>query len=601
MFETLRLFMRRVQHILPLTLLAILAGACTLAAPITPTPVPTATIAFTPIPTVTLTPTPAVPVTPTVPPVATQAPTALASAGVAAASVPEALGRVGNQLYLWEAPNNLSAVLGTVTEDDVYELVGRTGDSAWAQVRLADEREGWFVAAALDEADLTALPVAARSVIEARVVLVPSDSPTRTFFTDAGEADELERLQPVRIDARTIDNAWLYVGAAGGKTGWMSAEDVDVSFDLTIVEVREFSEPTIYRGTVQTAAGGLRLRRMPNTESTILFNLQADADLEVQGRTQDSAWVLVKLPEGFIGWTSAAYIDYEEPLNAVPVITNPEPAPYVEPDIPDDAPNVSIVRAPSVNLAANSAPSAGGNIVSAAAPSVGAGNRSNVFTTVGDSITDTPYFLRQIVNGYNLRDYGYLLPTLQYYNVDVGDGNAFSRRAASTKAGWSTLSLFEPLGDGRCQPGEDALRCEYRLTRPAVALVMVGTNDAPGHSPQMYREQMQRILDISLDSGVVPILSTLPPRRGFDGRINEYNGVLRQLSVQYNVPLVDLHGALVKLPNQGLSADGVHLSLPPGGTVATMDFTSENLRYGTTMRNLTALQVLHDVRQQLGL
>jgi hypothetical protein len=49
---------------------------------------------------------------------------------------------------------------------------------------------------------------------------------------------------------------------------------------------------------------------------------------------------------------------------------------------------------------------------------------------------------------------------------------------------------------------------------------------------------------------------------------------------------------LVKLPNQGLGPDRIHLSVPPGAPAATVDFTSGNLAYGTTMRNLTALQIL---------
>ncbi len=579
------------------------AAACTLAAPAPPTPQPSPTTVFTPVPTVTLTPTPVVSPTPapptSLPPTAT--PQAAAN-GAAASGALAGFGAVGNQLYLWEAPDNLSAVLRMVTADDGnYTPVGRTENRQWVQVELDDGEQGWFVAAALDEIDdLSALPVTGEASVTERVVLVPADSPERTLYTDEGDTDTLARLQPVTVDARTIDDQWLHVVAPSGERGWLSADGVEIPFDLAAVEVREFTEPVTYQAAVQPDAGGLRLRQLPSTDGNILFNLQAEAPLEVQGRTQDSAWVLVELREGYTGWTSAAYLDYEDPLNAVPVITNPEPAPYVEPDIPEGAPNVSIVRAPSVNLAANPAPNAA-PANPGAAPSVGGANRRNVFTTVGDSITDTPYFLRHIVNGYNLRDYGYLLPTIQYFNINTGDGNAFARRAASTKAGWSTLSLFEPLSDGRCQPNENALACEYRLTRPGVALIMMGTNDAPGHSGSQYRAQMEEILDITLNNGVVPILSTLPPRGDqFNSRINEYNTIIKQLSAQYNTPLIDLHSALIELPNSGLAPDGVHLSLPPGGTAATMDFTAENLRYGTTMRNLTALQTLHQVRQQLG-
>ena len=44
------------------------------------------------------------------------------------------------------------------------------------------------------------------------------------------------------------------------------------------------------------------------------------------------------------------------------------------------------------------------------------------------------------------------------------------------------------------------------------------------------------------------------------------------------------------IPNQGLSSDGLHPSLPPDG--APGRFSTDNLQYGYTVRNLTALQTL---------
>jgi hypothetical protein len=75
--------------------------------------------------------------------------------------------------------------------------------------------------------------------------------------------------------------------------------------------------------------------------------------------------------------------------------------------------------------------------------------------------------------------------------------------------------------------------------------------------------------------------------------------VIASLSAQYGVPLWDLYTALVNLPNQGLDADGVHLSAPPGAPASTAVFSVENLRYGATMRNMTALDVLNTVWRQV--
>ncbi|MCA9905855.1 MAG: hypothetical protein KC547_18495, partial [Anaerolineae bacterium] len=153
---------------------------------------------------------------------------------------------------------------------------------------------------------------------------------------------------------------------------------------------------------------------------------------------------------------------------------------------------------------------------------------------------------------------------------------------------------------GLCQPGELAIECEYRVTRPAFAIIMIGTNDAPAFPADQYRANMQRIMQISVDHGVVPILTTLAPRAEFNDRIVEYNQVIFDLGRTYGVPIVDLYSALVGLPNRGLDADGIHLSIPPGAPSTSVSFSAEYLQYGTTMRNLTTLQALDQVRSIIG-
>jgi hypothetical protein len=91
---------------------------------------------------------------------------------------------------------------------------------------------------------------------------------------------------------------------------------------------------------------------------------------------------------------------------------------------------------------------------------------------------------------------------------------------------------------------------------------------------------------------VIPVVSTLPPRPDYPQRVTEYNQVVFKLAQEYNIPVWDLNKELVKLPNGGIGPDNVHLSIPPPGSPGTADFTLDNLKYGTTMRNLTALQIL---------
>ncbi len=556
---------------------ATLITACSLTQP-APTPIPTIT------PTLYPTPSPV----PTTAPTQTLAPSPMP---VVSRVIPE-LAQADGMIYVREEPNTLFPVIRTVSTTAPWEAVGRTEDSQWLEVDFDDSFSGWIVYLP-DEytVEVHSLPITGDSVLPDRVALVTADS--LPFYNDAGDAvqGELTKLSALQIDLRSGDGAWLHGVDSEGHPGWVSSDGMLVTFDTESVTIGTITISVVPspNARVRLDSGGLRLRQAPHADATVLLNLIAGRDLAVMERTRDNAWVLVRLQEGYTGWVSTQYVEMMTlDLNEVQPNDNPLPVAYFTPPTPEGGPSVMMV-----NGGARQIFQTGQQM----------GNRANIFTTVGDSLTDTPYFLRGLAGGFDLGQYGYLLPVINYFNADTGAGNAFSRRAISSRAGWSTFSVVvEPRPElaGTCNGGELALDCEYRLTRPAYALVMIGTNDAPAFGAETYRANMTRIIEISIAHGVVPILSTLPPRAQFNERIVEYNAVILQLSQQYGVPLTDLYSALINLPNRGLDADGIHLSIPPGAPAATLVFNSNNLNYGTTMRNLTVLQALEQVRSQVG-
>lgn len=224
------------------------------------------------------------------------------------------------------------------------------------------------------------------------------------------------------------------------------------------------------------------------------------------------------------------------------------------------------------------------------------GNRPGVFSKVGDSITANDVFLVPIGTGdYNLRDYAYLEPVIQYYSQEVArDRNSFANPSLAAASGWSAGDVLDPdAADSLdCLPGEAPLVCEYRVVRPSVALIMLGTNDVRGTSVETYAGWMRQIVEITIEMGVIPIVSTIPPfhEDGMAGRVQQLNSVIVDLTQEYGIPLWDYWAALNGLPNDGLWDDGVH----PSWAVPA-DFTQGNLLYGMTARNLTALQALDAV------
>jgi len=224
------------------------------------------------------------------------------------------------------------------------------------------------------------------------------------------------------------------------------------------------------------------------------------------------------------------------------------------------------------------------------------GNRPNVFSKVGDSITASAYFMNPIGNGqYDLGQYGSLGGVIGYFSTErVGAGNSFNNRSVAANGGWSAFNVLQAVS-GPCGV-ETPLICEYKQTKPAVAIIMFGTNDAGSGSPGPFSGWMRQIVQTSIDMGVVPILSTIPPKRidaDQSARVDAFNQVIRQVAQEYQVPLMDLFAVMDSAPNGGAGSDGMHPSVPPDG--ATCRFTPEHLQYGFTIRNLATLQALDAV------
>ncbi|HVO41275.1 MAG TPA: SGNH/GDSL hydrolase family protein [Aggregatilineales bacterium] len=230
------------------------------------------------------------------------------------------------------------------------------------------------------------------------------------------------------------------------------------------------------------------------------------------------------------------------------------------------------------------------------------GNRANVFVRVGDSISYSPNFLTPIGQGQvNLGSYGSLAPTIQFFSAANvrGAGNSFVNPPLAAGNGWGADRILQAGVAYSDVCGSDTqLVCEYKHSKPGVALIMIGTNDSGGVPPDVYAGNLRQIVRISINMGVIPVVSTIPPKRlaAWDtARVNEWNAIIREIAQQYQIPLWDYFTAMQNLPNQGLGPDGIHPSVPPDN--ATGNFT--NLNYGYTMRNLTALQVLDALRRQV--
>ncbi len=175
--------------------------------------------------------------------------------------------------------------------------------------------------------------------------------------------------------------------------------------------------------------------------------------------------------------------------------------------------------------------------------------------------------------------------------------NSFDDHSLAAQIGWTTYGVLDPnqSDPGVCQPDEPPLLCEYRVLKPSVAIIMFGTNDVGVLDSARYRANLDRITGLTEAMGIIPILSTIPLRAGYEDRSRAFNRIIIDVADQHHVPLLDYGGAMLALGRAGFDLDGVHPSVPPMGFDGAADFRAANLRYGYVIRNLTALQMLDAV------
>lgn len=325
----------------------------------------------------------------------------------------------------------------------------------------------------------------------------------------------------------------------------------------------------------------LRLHTQPSLISETISFIDPASPLTVIGRTADSYWLNVRTGDAE-GWIISEFAEVLTDVAALPITTDLDALylPY-----PLTGAVVKRLRETFVR-------------------GVEMGNRVDVFAKVGDSITVSMHYLQSIGSGlYNLGDFQHLQSVIDLFgSAAMSDGtNPFTRVSLAAGVGWTAPAVLDPkfADPNVCQPDESPLKCEYRLTRPMMALIMLGTNDVPRFDASIYEGNLQEIVDTSLKMGVIPIISTIPEQPGQETRIAEYNQVVRDTAERFAVPYWDFHYAMDSLPEHGLDLDGIHPSIPPRGYKGSGDFRPENLYYGYVVRNLGALQMLEMVRQAL--
>lgn len=216
------------------------------------------------------------------------------------------------------------------------------------------------------------------------------------------------------------------------------------------------------------------------------------------------------------------------------------------------------------------------------------GNNPRAFSKIGDCGSTPAWFLGDFDRGpsyYRLGKYQNLAQVIQQFQ------GSFDRTSLAARSGFNASALFVPIWADRssCGADEGPLTCEYRVNKPVIAFIMLGTNDV--WHPEEFEPEMRKIIEYSVQQGVIPILSTKADNKEGNGSIN---ATIAKLALEYQVPLWNFFAAVDSLANNGLQEDMAHLTFG-----RNLFDNPEAMSKAWPVRNLTALQALDAVWQKI--
>lgn len=342
-----------------------------------------------------------------------------------------------------------------------------------------------------------------------------------------------------------------------------------------------------------TYLNAINVRSGPGETFAAVTSLGKGIPVRIVERNRVGTWLHIQRDDGagnllLDGWAVGGYLDLADNLRYSELSVNET--------LPDADPNSVNSQSMKLLYAVPVMPFINPAMKDVFLKGLQMGNRSNVVTKVGDSLVANEYYLQPMNRpDNNLGHYDFLAETMAYFGAGAAETSAAAR------VGLSTAVIFDPMwaDSTRCNAGETALDCEYRLKMPSVALVMFGPNDVLHISPKAYYDGMEKIVQRSLEKGVIPVLFTFsynPDSPSWQEAL-AFNLSLVEIANQYQVPLVNLWAAARIIPEYGLDTDLVHLK---NSGFEYLNFANGNEAfYGVAMQNLLAVRVLDEIRHSI--
>ncbi len=166
----------------------------------------------------------------------------------------------------------------------------------------------------------------------------------------------------------------------------------------------------------------------------------------------------------------------------------------------------------------------------------------------------------------------------------------------------SGIRFDQMLAGGKSQMPSLARIIEQH--RPQIVVLMLGTNDtSAGRKVEDVRRDLEQAIELLINAGVIPIVSTIPPHVGKPELGRAVSTAIRAVAKEKQLPLIDYEQEiLTRRPDDWngtlMNKGDVHPSASHAGTTPASAPTSENLKNsGYLLRSWLSVRKIAEVRR----
>ena len=146
------------------------------------------------------------------------------------------------------------------------------------------------------------------------------------------------------------------------------------------------------------------------------------------------------------------------------------------------------------------------------------------------------------------RGFRHILALVEPEAYERGGEDASPRPFLAADAEPTTLYVHRPLtnADDIIRWAHDNVDAWLKKHNPETALIMFGTNDLHDLDAPEYAKRLRAVVRKCLDNGTVVILSTIPPRHGYEEKSAAFSAAVREIALELKAPLTDYHAEILR-------------------------------------------------------